>query len=204
MEVYIDNIKIDMEQEKFPTFGLTISEITKRLHRENKILNEIYVNGESLKDNSVIKLENLKTLEITTRTYGGIILEAMCNTKEYIDNYFYIIDKFFEGTDDEEIIEIDEDDLFELLSFLHWFYNLLLIINDNFSFNFLEQDFSKFVDEFSNKLDVIEKLYHEEDCFDLIEEMEASIGEMLIKFYENFEKCFNDVIYEENRKNLLI
>jgi hypothetical protein len=203
MDVYIDNVKIDMGKEKFATFGLTISAITKRLHKENKILDEIFVNGETLKENSFVNLDSLMTLEITTRSFREIVLESLCNTKEYIDNYFYIIDRFFED-DDEEIIEVDEEDLFDLLSFLHWFYNLLVIISDNFSFQFIGQDFSAFVKDFSDKLEVIESLYHEEDCFDLIDSLESSIGQMLLLFYDHFDECFNEVIYEEKKKNLLI
>ncbi|MDR1835041.1 MAG: chemotaxis protein [Fusobacteriaceae bacterium] len=204
MDVYIDNVKVDMGKEKFSSFGLTISAITKRLHNENRVLDEIFVNGETLKENSYVNLESLKTLEITTRSFREIVLESLYSTREYIDNYFYIIDRFFEGNEDEEVIEVDEEDLFELLSFLHWFYNLILIINENFSFQFAEKDFSEFVEEFSENLDVIEGLYHEEDCFDLIEALESSIGQMLLLFYDNFDECFNEVIFEEKKKNLLI
>ncbi|MDR1832125.1 MAG: chemotaxis protein [Fusobacteriaceae bacterium] len=204
MDVYIDNVKVDLGKETFATFGRTISAITKKLHNENKILDEIFVNGEMLKENSHVNLESLMTLEITTKSFREIILESMCNTREYIDNYFYLIDSFFEGNEEEDVIEVDEDDLFELLSFLHWFYNLIVIINDNFAFQFAGEPFAKFVEAFTEGLDVVEGLYREEDCFDLIEALENSMGQMLLCFYDNFDQCFNEVIFEEGKKNLLI
>ncbi len=84
MEVYVDNIKIEMKQKNFKSLGNAISAINRKLMEENKIPHEIYVNGSTLKDYSIIGVKDLKVIEVTTKTHGAIILESIIIAKESI------------------------------------------------------------------------------------------------------------------------
>ena len=75
MEVYVDNVKIELGQKSFKSLGRAISVINKRLDKEDKIAHKIYINGHAIKDNSIVDVKNLKVIEIITKSQGGIILK---------------------------------------------------------------------------------------------------------------------------------
>ena len=54
MEVYVDNVKIELGQKSFKSLGRAISVINKRLDKEDKIAHKIYINGHAIKDNSIV------------------------------------------------------------------------------------------------------------------------------------------------------
>ena len=99
MEVYVDNVKIELGQKSFKSLGRAISVINKRLDKEDKIAHKIYINGHAIKDNSIVDVKNLKVIEIITKSQGGIILESIVDARGYIDKYFSMFETL--GTDDE-------------------------------------------------------------------------------------------------------
>lgn len=202
MEVYVDNVKIEMKQKNFKTLGRAIFEINKKLLKENKILQEIYVNGNTLRDNDVIEGKDLKVIEVTTKTHGGIILESILEARKYIDK---CSENFYElGANGQEVFT-DEDEIrvIEMMMFLRWFYNLLLIIQENRILDFVYADFDEYIDEFKKGMEGAEKAYEEGDFLSFVDIMEFSVGDLLGRFYENMDEYYSDIAEEENRKRLL-
>ena len=107
MEVYIDNVKIELKQKSFKTLGKAISEIQKKLSKENKVLQEIYVNGNILEEDTNISGKDLKVIEITTKSHVEVILESLSTAKSYIDKYYDVID-YLEIDSQEPLNEEDE------------------------------------------------------------------------------------------------
>lgn len=202
MEIYIDNKKINTMGKNYSHFGVAIFEINKKLLKENKILNQIYINGEVLQDNSIVKMEDLKTLEIITKTYGGIILESVQNTKQHMDHYFELVDNFYEF-EDENSVSFSELELLEVTFFLNWFYNLLLLIKDNNIFKFIHNEYEEYITKFGNSLETIEKLYKENKYDELFAELESTTNFLLMEFYDNIDNYIKDIIEEEKRRTLL-
>ena len=87
MEVYVDNVKVEMKQKKFKSLGNAISAINKKLMKENKIPHEIYVNGSTLRDNSIVVGKDLKVIEVITKTHGAMILESILIAKESMEMF---------------------------------------------------------------------------------------------------------------------
>ena len=202
MEIYIDNKKINTIKKNYSHFGVAIFEINKKLLKENKILNQIYINGEVLQDNSIVKMEDLKTLEIITKTYGGIILESVQNTKQHMDHYFELMDNFYEF-EDENSVSFSDMELLEVTFFLNWFYNLLLLIKDNNIFKFVHNEYEEYIANFKDSLETIEKLYKENKYDELFTELECTTNFLLMEFYDNIDNYIEDIIEEEKRRNLL-
>ena len=71
MEVYVDNVKIELGQKSFKSLGRAISVINKRLDKEDKIAHKIYINGHAIKDNSIVDVKNLKVIEVITKSQRG-------------------------------------------------------------------------------------------------------------------------------------
>ena len=202
MEVYVDNVKVEMKQKSFKSLGNAISAINKKLMQENKIPHEIYVNGSTLRDNSIIGGKDLKVIEIITKTYGAMILESILTAKESIDRYFDIFDDM-EESGQESLNDEDEIQLIEMVIFLRWFYNLLLLIKENHILDFIYEDFDEYIEDFQKELEVAERAYEARDLIGFMDILEFSIGDLLIEFYDNVEDYYNDIAEEENRKRLL-
>lgn len=202
MEVYVDNVKIELGQKSFKSLGRAISVINKRLDKEDKIAHKIYINGHAIKDNSIVDVKNLKVIEVITKSQGGIILESIVDTRGYIDKYFSIFETL--GIDDQGILtEEEEIKLIEMLIFLRWFYNLLLIIQENHILDFIYSDFDEYIEDFKEQLENVEKAYDSRDIVELLDIMEFDMGELLSEFYENLEEYYSDIAEEEKRKRLL-
>lgn len=202
MEVYVDNVKVEMKQKNFKSLGNAISAINKKLMKENKIPHEIYVNGSTLRDNSIIGGKDLKVIEVITKTHGAMILESILTAKESIDRYFEIFDDM-EESGQESLNDEDEIQLIEMVIFLRWFYNLLLLIKENHILDFIYEDFDEYIEDFKKELEVAEQAYEARDLIGFIDILEFSIGDLLIEFYDNVEDYYNDIAEEENRKRLL-
>ena len=202
MEVYVDNVKVEMKQKNFKSLGNAISAINKKLMKENKIPHEIYVNGSTLRDNSIIGGKDLKVIEVITKTHGAMILESILTAKESIDRYFEIFDDM-EESGQESLNDEDEIQLIEMVIFLRWFYNLLLLIKENHILDFIYEDFDEYIEDFKKELEVAEQAYEARDLIGFIDTLEFSIGDLLIEFYDNVEDYYNDIAEEENRKRLL-
>ena len=202
MEVYVDNVKVEMKQKKFKSLGNAISAINKKLMKENKIPHEIYVNGSTLRDNSIVVGKDLKVIEVITKTHGAMILESILIAKESIDRYFDIFDDI-EESGQESLNDEVEIQLIEMVIFLRWFYNLLLFIKENHILDFIYEDFDEYIEDFRKELEIAEHAYEARDLIGFIDILEFSIGDLLIEFYDNVEDYYNDIVEEENRKRLL-
>ncbi len=202
MEIYVDNVKVEMKQKSFKSLGNAISAINKKLMKENKIPHEIYVNGSTLRDNSIIGRKDLKIIEVITKTHGALILESIITAKESIDRYFEIFDDM-EESGQESLNDEDEIQLIEMVIFLRWFYNLLLLIKENHILDFIYEDFDEYIEDFQKELEIAEHAYEARDLIGFIDILEFSIGDLLIEFYDNVEDYYNDIAEEENRKRLL-
>ena len=202
MEVYVDNVKIELGQKSFKSLGRAISVINKRLDKEDKIAHKIYINGHAIKDNSIVDVKNLKVIEVITKSQGGIILESIVDARGYIDKYFSMFETL--GIDDQGILtEEEEVKLIEMLIFLRWFYNLLLIIQENHILDFIYSDFDEYIEDFKEQLSNVDKAYDSRDIVELLDIMEFDMGELLSEFYVNIEEYYSDIAEEEKRKRLL-
>lgn len=202
MEVYVDNVKIELGQKSFKSLGRAISVINKRLDKEDKIAHKIYINGHAIKDNSIVDVKNLKVIEVITKSQGGIILESIVDARGYIDKYFSMFEAL--GIDDQGILtEEEEVKLIEMLIFLRWFYNLLLIIQENHILDFIYSDFDEYIEDFKEQLSNVDKAYDSRDIVELLDIMEFDMGELLSEFYKNIEEYYSDIAEEEKRKRLL-
>lgn len=205
MELYIDNKKVELKQKRFKSFGRMINEITKQLTQDNKVPYKFYINGEKLKDNTVVNLKNLKLVEVITKTEGEMLLDSIMRAKEQIDIFFSI----FDSEDDEEensgktAVMVSEIEIVERGIFLRWFYNLLLLIKASGDLDFVYSDFDEYIAEFEREMEQAEKAYDAHDYETFVEMLEFSIGDLLQDFYENAENYYSDILEEENRKRLL-
>lgn len=204
MELYIDNKKMELKQKRFKSFGRMISEINKKLTKDNKIPYKLYINGEKLKENTVVNVKDLKLVEVITKTEGEMLLDSILRAKEQIDMFFEIFD--YEDEDPKNVaraaVEVSELEIIERGIFLRWFYNLLLLMKASGDLDFIYSDFDEYIAEFEHEMEEAEKAYDAQDYETFVEMLEFSIGDLLKDFYENAENYYIDIVDEQNRKRL--
>ncbi len=204
MELYIDNKKMELKQKRFKSFGRMISEINKKLTKDNKVPYKLYINGEKLKENTVVNVKDLKLVEVITKTEGEMLLDSILRAKEQIDMFFEIFD--YEDEDPKNVaraaVEVSELEIIERGIFLRWFYNLLLLMKASGDLDFIYSDFDEYIAEFEHEMEEAEKAYDAQDYETFVEMLEFSIGDLLKDFYENAENYYMDIVDEQNRKRL--
>ncbi len=200
MELYVDNKKMELKQKRFKSFGRMVSEINKQLTLDNKVPYKFYVNGEKLRDNTIINLKDLKLVEVITKTEGEMLLDSIMRAKEQIDLFFEVFDE--EDSDKKVAIEISEIEIIERGIFLRWFYNLLLLMKSSGDLDFVYSDFDDYINDFEQEMQEAEKAYDAQDYETFVEMLEFSIGDLLKDFYKNAENYYMDIIDEQNRKRL--
>lgn len=225
MELYIDNKKVKLKGKKYESFGKAINDIIIHLKKDNKIPYKFYVNGESLKDNSIINVDDLKLIEVITKSEGEVLLDSLLKAKAQIELYFELFDGFSQENEEEdeepqeievevEVIEeenatyvneplvINEVELLERVIFLRWFYNLLLLIKASGDLEFVYDDFNEYVDDVEKELKLVEDAYDSKDYETFLDILQFSVGDLLNEFYNNFDNYYSDIAAEENRKRL--
>jgi len=132
MEVYIDNQKTNFGR-RTKDLEKILKAISKKLEKNNKVIENIYINGSSIEEFPFIDMDMKNVMEVTTKSYVDLSLESLNLSKEYIEIFFDINSGFQESIiEKEEIsaIEIEETDVF-----LNWFSDLLYFLITNYSLN---------------------------------------------------------------------
>ena len=129
MEVYIDNQKTNFGR-RTKDLEKILKAISKKLEKNNKVIENIYINGSSIEEFPFIDMDMKNVMEVTTKSYVDLSLESLNLSKEYIEIFFDINSGFQENIiEKEEIsaIEIEETDVF---------LNLYIVYR-NLSFDYL-------------------------------------------------------------------
>ena len=198
MEVYIDNQKTNFGR-RTKDLEKILKAISKKLEKNNKVIENIYINGNSIEEFPFIDMDMKNVMEVTTKSYVDLSLESLNLSKEYIEIFFEINSGFQENIiEKEEIsaIEIEETDVF-----LNWFSDLLYFLITNYSFTFpeLEETF----ETFKGELAILSEFKEKKDYIAYVSTLNYCVSDILETFVANidyYQKCIlND---EAQKKNL--
>ena len=133
MEVYIDNQKTNFGRRS-KDLEKILKAISKKLEKNEKVIQNIYINGNNIQDNIVldIDMDRPNIMEVETKSYTDLVLDSLTISKEYIETFFEVKKDFEQLIEDNEKIspiEIEETD-----SFLNWFSDLLYFLVENYAF----------------------------------------------------------------------
>ncbi len=197
MKILIDNKSFPL-QGSFATFGEIINEVHKKLKTEDKLLESISVDGTLLRNSSIINVEKIKLVEITSKSHRSIIYASLVLLEEYIGEFFNSLESLESGDTDSVIHHLKLEEIF---NFLNWSLNLLYSLKDNSSVEFLYEDFDEFLDEYREILENFYKALESQDYNIILEILEFDISDLLIAFRSNIESYKEDLILEENLSN---
>lgn len=166
-----------------------------------KIIRNIYINGNILEDNTVIDMTEENILEVETKSYVDWILESLSSCKYFIENFFEIVEYLkFKSENGQRIFKEDID---EFHSFLTWLIDLLYLIEEAYSFT-ETKEFFEIIDTLENKIEVLAEKRKKKAYIDYVNILEIEISNILDKLYSNLNVYSRMILEEEKKKKLVI
>lgn len=200
MEIYIDNEKFNYQSRK-KNIGRIIKAINKKLEANEKIIKNIYINGNILNEDTIIDLTEQNIIEVETSSYADILLEAIENAKIYIEIFFetreYILTKL---ENNEEIIDLEVE---ETHNFIEWFTDLLQFLNENYYFDEIRGNLFTMIDDLRMTIEVLNEKRKEEDYIGYLGILEYAVVDYLYNFMENIDYCYKMILEDEKNKKLM-
>lgn len=200
MEIYIDNEKFNYQSRK-KNIGRIIKAINKKLEANEKIIKNIYINGNILNEDTIIDLTKQNIIEVETSSYADILLEAIENAKIYIEIFFetreYILTKL---ENNEEIIDLEVE---ETHNFIEWFTDLLQFLNENYYFDEIRGNLFTMIDDLRMTIEVLNEKRKEEDYIGYLGILEYAVVDYLYNFMENIDYCYKMILEDEKNKKLM-
>lgn len=198
MEVYIDNQKTNFGRRS-KDLEKILKAISKKLEKNEKVIQNIYINGSNIQDNVVIDMDRPNIMEVETKSYTDLILDSLNISKEYIETYFEVKEDF------QQLIEVNEKisgiDIEETDSFLNWFSDLLYFLVENYAFAFrsLQETFETFRQE----LVTLSELKEKRDYVAYVSTLDYCISDILESFRNNIDYYCKRVLEEVEQKKIV-
>lgn len=198
MEIYIDNEKTKFGK-RTQDFEKILKAIIKKLEKNEKIIKSIYINGKILQNNTIIDMTRQNIMEVETKSYGDLSLDALTNSKEYIETFFEVKDYLHQKIENKE--KLEDFDIEETDSFLSWFLDVLHLLKETYTFNF--SDLNYFFDTLLQEVGILKELKKKKDFVAYVTTLDYCICDILESFKNNIDFYCNVIIEEEKRKKNL-
>lgn len=200
MDIYIDNEKIKLGKRNRKNFERIIKVITKKLEQNEKIIRNIYINGNILEESMIIDINELSLLEVETKSYVDLVIESIANCKSYIEIFFEMI--FFIKFKLENGEKLIKEDIEETHSFLIWFSDLIYLMEATYDFS-INSNFEQLINSIDENIKILIEKRKRKDFVGYLNILETKIFKVLEDFYENVSFYYEKIIEEEKKKKLM-
>ena len=200
MEVYIDNQKTNFGRRS-KDLEKILKAISKKLEKNEKVIQNIYINGNNIQDNIVldIDMDRPNIMEVETKSYTDLVLDSLTISKEYIETFFEVKEDFQQLIEDNEKIsgiEIEETD-----SFLNWFSDLLFFLVENYAFAF--RSLQETMETFREELITLDELKEKKDYVAYVSTLDYCITDILENFKTNIDYYYKSILEEVEQKKIV-
>ena len=200
MEVYIDNQKTNFGRRSNDLEKI-LKAISKKLEKHEKVIQNIYINGNNIQDNIVldIDMDRLNIMEVETKTYTDLVLDSLTISKEYIETFFEVKKDFEQLIEDNEKIspiEIEETD-----SFLNWLSDLLYFLVENYAFAF--RSLQETMETFREELITLDELKEKKDYITYVSTLDYCIADILENFKTNIDYYCKNILEDLEQKKII-
>ena len=197
MEVYIDNQKTNFGRRSNDLEKI-LKAISKKLEKNEKVIQNIYINGNNIQDNIVldIDMDRPNIMEVETKSYTDLVLDSLTISKEYIETFFEVkkdFEQLIENNEKISPIEIEETD-----SFLNWFSDLLFFLVENYAFAF--RSLQETMQTFREELITLDELKEKKDYVAYVSTLDYCITDILENFKTNIDYYYKSILEEVEQK----
>ena len=200
MEVYIDNQKTNFGRRS-KDLEKILKAISKKLEKNEKVIQNIYINGNNIQDNIVldIDMDRPNIMEVETKSYTDLVLDSLTISKEYIETFFEVKKDFEQLIEDNEKIspiEIEETD-----SFLNWFSDLLYFLVENYAFP--ASNLQETMETFRQELAILSELKEKKDYVVYVSTLDYCISDILENFKNNIDYYYKSILEDLEQKKVI-
>ena len=200
MEVYIDNQKTNFGRRS-KDLEKILKAISKKLEKNEKVIQNIYINGNNIQDNIVldIDMDRPNIMEVETKSYTDLVLDSLTISKEYIETFFEVkkdFEQLIENNEKISPIEIEETD-----SFLNWFSDLLFFLVENYAFAF--RSLQETMETFREELITLDELKEKKDYVAYVSTLDYCITSILENFKTNIDYYYKSILEEVEQKKIV-
>ena len=200
MEVYIDNQKTNFGRRS-KDLEKILKAISKKLEKNEKVIQNIYINGNNIQDNIVldIDMDRPNIMEVETKSYTDLVLDSLTISKEYIETFFEVKKDFEQLIEDNEKIspiEIEETD-----SFLNWFSDLLYFLVENYAFPV--SSLQETMETFRQELAILSELKEKKDYVAYVSTLDYCISDILENFKTNTDYYCKNILEDLEQKKII-
>ncbi|WP_297405823.1 hypothetical protein [uncultured Cetobacterium sp.] len=194
MEIYINNKKRDLgiKNGKLTTI---LEKIQKLLQLESKIITELSINGNVVKEEDIPFLKKVQLIEIKSKTNREVIIESLYYFDRYIQDFFEML----ESVEDE----IEGFRIYDAVAFVEWSLGLVLSIKDHTNISLIYSDYDSYVEDYKNSAENFLEAFKKEDYENAVGILDMEIVDLIENFEINSKDYLNEIILEESRKNFI-
>ncbi|TDT69186.1 hypothetical protein EV215_1528 [Hypnocyclicus thermotrophus] len=156
MDIILDNQKINLV--KIDNFKSILSQISKILSEQNRIINEIIVDGMNVRENAEVDITKILTIEINSKKTKILLIETVNEMEVFLKKFIknlYNID--LANNIEEELDKYLKDNIDGLEWIFNVFSSVLNLSNISFRELGIEETYLKFEDIFNTFLEYVEK-----------------------------------------------
>lgn len=198
MEVYIDNQKTNFGRRS-KNLEKILKAIRKKLEKNEKIIHNIYINGNNIQDNVVIDMDSRNIMEVETKSYTDLILDSLTSSKEYIEIFFEVKEFFqYSMQNNEKISSIDIE---ETDNFLNWFSDLLNFLVQNYDFAY--KNLQEILEAFEQEFAILSELKEKKDYIAYVSTLDYCVSDLLENFKNNIDYYYKNILEEVGQKKMI-
>ncbi|MCY7008035.1 chemotaxis protein [Fusobacterium simiae] len=198
MEVYIDNQKTNFGRRS-KDLEKILKAISKKLEKNEKVIQNIYINGSNIQDNIVIDMDSQNIMEVETKSYTDLILDSLTISKEYIEIFFEVKEDFQQLIEDNE--KISGIDIEETDSFLNWFSDLLYFLVENYAFAY--KNLQETLETFRQELAMLSELKEKRDYVAYVSTLDYCVSDILENFKSNIDYYYKSILEDVEQKKII-
>lgn len=198
MEVYIDNQKTNFGRRS-KNLEKILKAISKKLEKNEKIIHNIYINGNNIQDNVVIDMDSRNIMEVETKSYTDLILDSLTSSKEYIEIFFEVKGFFQYSMQNNE--KISSIDIQETDNFLNWFSDLLNFLVQNYDFAY--KNLQEILEAFEQEFVILSELKEKKDYIAYVSTLDYCVSDLLENFKNNIDYYYKNILEEVGQKKMI-
>lgn len=193
MEIYVNNKKMDIGVKGGKLVRI-LEKIQKILQSESKIITELSINGNIVKEEDLPFLKKVNIIEIKSKTNREVIIESLYYFDGYVKDFFEML----ETLDDE----LEGFRIYDAVAFVEWSLGLVLSIKDHTNIPLIYTDYNSYVEDFKNSAESFLEAFKKEDYENAVGILDMEIVDLVENFEVNSEDYLKEIMLEEGRRNL--
>lgn len=124
MRIILDGIDKCVEDSCRDSIENIFKRINCEVSKTGRIVVEIFINGEKVRELSKFSVEEVEIIEINTKKPNILLLETLLELERYIDRFLYNIDLIIEALEFGQVSDAI-DTLLEGINGLEWIFGVL-------------------------------------------------------------------------------